>query len=147
MIEKTLNYDAAERLFKENAIFISGAEYVPDYRAYDLFGKRAARLFANKRLQCFHTRIESGGYYRIYEIINEPDGTQITLFPFSAFLEFVKFNNFSIMRDERSKSQGAASWDQVLSEKRAEIARADAEITAEELAKDLAEKESGEGEP
>ena len=132
MIEKTLNHDAAERLFKKNAIFISGAEYVPDYRVYDLFGKRAARLFANKCMQCFHTRTEDGGNYRRYETIDEPDGTYITLFPFGAFLEFVKFNNYVIMRGERSKSQGAAAWDQVHAEKRAEIDRIDAEALAAE---------------
>lgn len=132
MIEKTLNHDAAERLFKENAIFISGAEYVPDYRVYDLFGKRAARLFTNKRMEIFHTRREDGGIYRRYETIYETDGTYITLFPFGAFLEFVKFNNYAIMRDERSKSQGAAAWDQVHAEKMAEIARIDAEALAAE---------------
>ena len=140
MIQKTLSKTAANDLFWENAVLLNGREYVPDYRIHELFGNKAARFFAN--------RGESNKFNgSTFASVKTLDNKKMTLFDETSFLEFVEYNNYQVVCKERELSQNALSWDLIDETKRAEIARIDAEGLTEELAKDLAEKESGEGEP
>lgn len=127
MIETTLNREAAEKLFKGNSILFMGLDYVPDYRVYELFGKRAASYFSKRG----ENSAFKGGHDWIYI-------KDIYLFARTGFFEFVQFNNYAIITKERSNSRAAAAADQIEAERWAEIERIDAAA--------LAAEESGEHE-
>lgn len=132
MIETTLNRAAAEKLFNDNAIIMSGRDVVPDYIVYELFGMSAVRLFENRG----ENRLFKGGIDFIF-VTSDGKG-MIDLFTRTGFLEFVSLHNYAIIEKARSASPIAAAADQLRAEKIAEIERQDAEIAAK--------KTRGEGE-
>ena len=126
MIETTLNREAAEKLFEDNSILFRGLDYVPDYRVYELFGKRAASYFSKRG----ENNAFKMGHDWIY--IKDISGSSFYLFARTGFFEFVTFNNYAVITKERSKSQEAAAADQLEADMRAEIERQDAEALAGE---------------
>ena len=138
MIETTLNREAAEKLLEDNSILFRGQDYVPDYRVYELFGKRAASYFSKRG----ENNAFKGGRDWIY--IKDISGNKFYLFTRTGFYEFVAFNNYAVMTKERSNSQEAAAADQMEADNLAEIERQDAEALAE--AEALAGETGGEGE-
>ena len=112
MIEKTMNEDAATELFYCNSAFLGTKDVVPDYRVYELFGTQAINYFTNRAAKkSFKERVD-------YEFITGIDGRRIALFTLSGFLEFVSYNNFTIITEERdtartasdAEKQEAAQW-------------------------------------
>lgn len=99
MIEKTMNEDAATELFYCNSVFLGTKDVVPDYRVYELFGTRAISYFTNRAVtKSFKERVD-------YEFITGIDGRRIALFTFSGFLNFVSYNNFTIITEERDTAR------------------------------------------
>lgn len=138
MIETTLNREAAEKLFEGNSILFRGLDYVPDYRVYELFGKKAASYFSKRG----ENMAFKGGHDWVS--IRDISGTTFYLFTRTGFYEFVTFNNYAVITKERSNSQEAAAADQIEADIMAERERQDAEALAE--AEALAGETDGEGE-
>lgn len=128
MIKETLNREAVEQIFKQEAIYFCVGDAIPEYRVVELFGDHAAKYIEEQmkwdaRWKDFG--ISGGG----------SDGHIIKYLYLPGFMKVVSEHNRLIVSEAHEKSEAGRIIDDIRRQILARIEREDAEAAARNEAK------------
>ncbi len=92
-----LNSKQVDQLFQQNAVLIGNADNIPEYRAVELFGKKAVDYVMSTNCR--------NGYYNAYGIGNY-DAPYLTYRGFQAAATYVNIREIEARKSAKTENEG-----------------------------------------
>ena len=132
MMKEPLNREAAEQIFKQEAICFGGRDAIPQYRVIELFGEHIAYFME-----------ENMGYHGLLELGRDYSGVGsgteerpfLTFFMKEGFIKIVSEHNYLYYIAAHAESDAGRIADDLWRKRIERIEREDAEAAAREEAK------------